>query len=311
MAVDEYRFRAMASAVHVIVVDGPPEAGAVARRALEQLESTWSRFIETSDISRLNRSSGHPIQVAPATITLLNTVAEACRMTGGLFDPTVLPALINAGYATSIDDPRAHTSLPDAAVFAPLERFSFEQVTINKDLYVTLPIGMAIDVGGLGKGLAADLVVAELLGRGAGGALVSVGGDLAAAGHPPEPDGWRVDVEDPFSAARILTHISINGGGVATSSTRSRRWNNNGEQHHVIDPTTGKPSQSDLAAVTVIGSCGWEAEAHATALLLGGRICFGAYVTANQIEAIGTAIDGTTVATNGLSELVPTEVMSS
>ena len=311
MAVADYHFRSMASGVQIIVVDGPLEAGAIARRALEELESTWSRFVQTSDISRLNRSNGHPVQVAPATVMLLERLAEACRMTGGLFDPTVLPALINAGYVTSIDDPTAHTSIPGTAIFAAHQRFSYTQVTLDNDRYVTLPVGMAIDVGGLGKGLAADLVVAELLGRGAGGALVSIGGDLAAAGHPPESDGWRLDVEDPFSAARTLTRLSFSGGGVATSSTRIRRWaNKNSEQHHVIDPTTGEPSQSDLVAVTVIGSCGWEAEAHATALLLGGSTCFNEYVTANQITAIGTATDGATVVTNGLSELVPTEVMS-
>lgn len=298
----------MASAVQIIVVDGPPDAEALARALLDELESRWSRFIETSDISRLNLAAGRPIHVAPTTVALLEKIADAYEITGGRFDPTVLPALVDAGYLTSIDDPVAHTSLPDSATFAPHRGFSFTHLLLDGGCCITLPEGMAIDAGGLGKGLAADLVVAELLGRGARGALVSVGGDLAAAGHPPESDGWRLDVEHPFCPTRVLARIMFSGGGVATSSTRIRRWSNNGEQHHLIDPTTGKPSQSDLVAVTVIGSCGWEAEAHATALLLGGSADFAPYTTANQIEAVATAIDGTTVATNALSDLVPKEV---
>lgn len=302
----------MASAVQVIVVDGPAGAGAAACRMLEQLESTWSRFVETSDISRLNHNTGESLKVAPTTVKLVETMLEAWRMTGGLFDPSVLPALLEAGYVTSIIDPTGYTSLPHGARSAHGDSVSFGHVTIDGNRFVTVPDGMAIDAGGLGKGLAADLVVAELLARGAAGALVSIGGDLAAAGCPPETEGWRLDIEDPFRAANVLSQISFSGGGVATSSSRSRRWiHNSSEQHHVIDPRTAKPSKSDLVAVTVITSCGWQAEAHATALLLGGAIRFEEYVAANQIEAIATAIDGTTTTTNNCAELVPENVMSS
>lgn len=302
----------MASAVQIIVVDGPPGAGDVACRVLDQLESAWSRFVETSDISRLNHNTGQPLKVAPTTVKLVETMLEAWRMTGGLFDPSVLPALLEAGYVTSISDPTGYTSLPCRECSAHLDSFSFGHVTLDGDCLVTLPAGIAIDAGGLGKGLAADLVVAELLARGAAGALVSIGGDLAAAGRPPEAEGWRLDIEDPFRADQTVSQISFSGGGVATSSTRSRRWiHNNSEQHHVIDPRTDTPSESDLVAVTVIAPCGWQAEAHATALLLGGAIGFDQYVADNKIEAIATAIDGTTTTTNGFSELAPAHVMSS
>lgn len=311
MAADDYRFRAMASEVQVIVVDGPPESGAVACRAIKQLEQIWSRFVKTSDISRINRQTGESVHVALPTITLLETMAEAWRMTGGLFDPTVLPALVDAGYVTSIDDPTARTSLPDVPAGAQLEGLSFDQLYLDYNGCVTVPVGMAIDAGGLGKGLAADLVVAELLARGAHGVLVSIGGDLSAAGDPPEPDGWRLAVENPLDPAMTLAEISFTGGGVATSSTRSRRWtHDNSERHHVIDPRTRKPATSDLVAVTVISSCGWQAEAHATAVLLGGRDRFDDYTANGRVEAIATAVDGTTSATRNLIGLVPDRVTS-
>ena len=140
---------------------------------------------------------------------------------------------------------------------------------------VIVPAGIGLDPGGIGKGLAADLVVTELLEAGTAGALVCVGGDLAAAGTPPTPDGWLVSVEEPRDPTRSLLTFGLDAGGVATSSTLSRTWLQDGRQrHHALDPATQTCSDTDLAAVTVIARAGWEAEAHATAALLcGSREC--------------------------------------
>ena len=186
MAVDELRFRVMASDAHVIIVDGASEACDNAQRALEQLEHIWSRFIDSSDVFRLNHSTGMPIQVAPATILLIEIMAKAWKLTDGRYDPTILPALLAAGYVNSVDDPdfpstiRIDTSHPGTP--AP----SFGHVEIGPNRFVTLPATVAIDAGGIGKGLAADLVCTELLDQGASGALISIGGDLSAAGTGPE-----------------------------------------------------------------------------------------------------------------------------
>lgn len=302
MAVDETRFRVMASDAHAIVVDGPPEAGTVAERALEQLESTWSRFIDSSDICRLNDDAGRPVLVDPTTITLIETMLKAWEMTDGRYDPTILPALLSAGYVNSIDDVRGHTTLPTpghhpfrASSVAPLP---FDRVHVGPDGHVTLPTSLAIDAGGIGKGLAADMVVAELLMRGARGALISIGGDLAAAGDAPEGSGWRIDIEDSFDPSDAAAQMMVSGGGVATSSTQTRRWTiDETEGHHTIDPATGEPSQTDLASVTVVAACGWQAEVHATALLLGGSSRFHTYASSKQIEAVATTAWGATLAT--------------
>jgi thiamine biosynthesis lipoprotein len=312
MAVDEIRFRAMASDVHVIVVDGPPEACASARRRIEGLESIWSRFIDSSDISRLNHSVGQPLQVDPATVTLMQVMGDAWRITGRRYDPTVLRALLTAGYVASIDAHNLRTSLPDPRPTLGGHEPTFGDVEVGPGRFITMPTSAAIDAGGIGKGLAADLVVAELLSRGAGGALVSIGGDLAASGDSPEADGWRVDIEDPLDLSRTLARLMISGGGVATSSTRTRRWIfDRAEHHHAIDPTTGRPSDTDLAAVTVVAPCGWQAEAHATALLLGGAAGFCDYTRSNRIEAAATTVAGTCVTTAAFSEILSRAVLAS
>lgn len=309
MAVVETTFRAMASHVHVVVVDGPARAGSVAHRALEQLESAWSRFVDTSDIARMNRAQGQPVLVDPTTITLLDVMTQAWRSTGGRYDPTILRALLSAGYVASIETDQVAAPLPPSSSGSTS---SVDDIQLDRaNNVVTLPSGMAIDAGGIGKGLAADLVVAELLARGAAGALVSIGGDLAAAGNPPDADGWTVDVEDHLDPSRTLTRLLFSGGGIATSSTQSRRWDHQGrDEHHVIDPATAAPSGSDLAAVTVVGSCGWQAEAHATALLLGGTRDFSTYTRDHGLQAVATALTGEWLATDVIASLLMAEVAS-
>ena len=313
MAVVETTFRAMASHVQVLVVNGPPEAGTIAEQALAQLESAWSRFVDTSDISRLNSARGRPVQLQPATLRLVELMIEAWEITKGRFDPTVLPALLAAGYVASIDDPSAVTTLatPTTGGSAPNTATLREVVVDHIGQSVTLPLGITIDAGGLGKGLAADLVVAELLARGTEGALVSIGGDLAAAGKAPDDDGWTLDIEDHLDPNRTLCRVLFSAGGVATSSTRSRRWTCAGtEQHHTIDPRTGAPSQSDLVGASAIGSCGWQAEVHSTALLLGGAHHFDDYTRDNEIEAIATTSTGARLATAALADLLHDAVAS-
>lgn len=293
----------MASEVHLVIVgdpDGPPVEllvdGALAR--LEHLEQRWSRFLPDSDISRINRSDGRPVEVDPDTVTLAATMLDSWRLTGGLLDPTTLPALVGAGYAASKEDPDRVTWIPAGAISGGC----MDDVRIDAGLRtVAAPREVAIDPGGIGKGLAADLVVAQLLAGGALGALVSIGGDLAMAGQPPEPTGWRVAIEHPQPPHERLCTVAVNGGGVATSSTRSRRWRTDGvARHHVIDPATGDPSTTDLASVTVFARSGWLAEAHATAALLSGSAGALDWLGDHGLTGLAVGLDGEVVASPDL-----------
>jgi len=162
---------------------------------------------------------------------------------------------------------------------------------------------VALDPGGIGKGLAADLAVGHLLSLGAAGALVSIGGDLAAQGDPPDEGGWIVAIEDPLAAPNIVCTLLVDGGGVATSSTRSRRWVRHGEEcHHAIDPRHRAQSLTDLAAVTVIARSGWLAEAHATAALLAGSADVLDYLELNDLSGVATTWFGGVLATSDLAD---------
>ncbi len=272
---------------------------------LDDLEARWSRFLPHSDITRLNNSPGAWVAVDPFTVTLVVSMIEAWQVTAGAFDPSVLPILVDAGYRASIDDPWRVTILPDGQLVALGNDAGPTMGDIEIDrsgAAIRLPAGLALDPGGIGKGLAADLAVQRLLDLGVAGALVSIGGDMTMAGTPPptssDAGGWSVSVEDPDPSNGELCRLVVSGGGVATSSTRSRRWVQAGqERHHLVDPHLAAQSSTDLATVTVIARSGWIAEAHATAALLAGSDGAIAHLDRHDLTGIAVGLDGTVHAT--------------
>jgi thiamine biosynthesis lipoprotein len=297
-AILESKFGAMASAAHLILVDPAQGAEDYGRRRLAELERRWSRFLPASDVSRLNSAPEAWMLVSADTLVLLATMKQAWELTHGRYDPTMLAAILDAGYAASIDGSGRRSRMADRQS----RGFTVEDVAVDPAASaVVVPAGVGLDPGGIGKGLAADLVVTELLAGGTAGALLSVGGDLAAAGTPPSPGGWLVAVEDPRAPTSSLLTLSFEGGGIATSSQLSRTWLQDGRHyHHAIDPATGASSTTDLATVTVLARTGWEAEAHATAALLCGGELVMDYLAARELEGIAVALDGTIAMSAGL-----------
>jgi len=303
--VRDLKFRVMGTDAHVILVDPVEGAGSYAKSRLEELERRWSRFLPASDVSRLNGAPGAFVIVSPDTLGLLATMRQAWRASGGRYDPTLLSAINAAGYSASYDGSGRTSSTAGAATKdCTIADVALDPATSS----VVVPAGLGIDPGGIGKGLAADMVVTELLQGGTGGALVSVGGDLAAAGRAPTPEGWHVAFEDPFDASREHLRLALEAGGIATSSTLTRTWTAaGGRRHHVIDPATQACATTDLAAVTVVARAGWEAEAHATAALVSGSERALDYLERHELDGIATTLDGVTRMTPALERAGITE----
>lgn len=293
-AAEQREARAMASTVRVVVVDGPPGSTSRAVAHIRDLERCWTRFAPTSDTARLNTAGGRPVVVHPSTLVLVSALVEGWRLTAGRFDPSTLPALVAAGYGASIDDPTRTTALPpEAIVGADLALVEVDPSACT----VRLPPGAVLDPGGLGKGLAADLAVERLLAEGAAGALVSIGGDLAVAGTPPSGGSWSVAVDDPSRAGHPLVALHVDAGGIATSSTLSRRIGPGGRDHHVIDPVTARPLATDVASATVVAPTAWRAEALATATLVGGSQDAVAYMEGQGVDGVVVTLGGQVLAT--------------
>lgn len=266
----ELRFAAMGTDAHVVVV-GDAGLLEVARARIDDLEARWSRFRPTSEVSRLNAAAGVPVTVSADTVTLVEHAVAAWRRSAGFVDCTLLGEVIAAGYDRSFGEvPRVRTrSAPTSPGRVPRCLLGPADIRVSGAV-ITLPTGVGFDPGGIGKGLAADIVSEELMAAGAEGVCVNLGGDLRVRGEPPGPDAWTVALEHPRQRAPIAL-AGLAAGAVATSTILRRRWLVGGEErHHLIDPRTGAPSASDLALVSVVAGVAWEAETLAKAILLRG-----------------------------------------
>lgn len=294
-------FHAMGCASQITVVSHDSAAAtdliSVARRRIEHLERRWSRFQPTSDICRLNAASALPVPVDPATVRLVTAMIESWWATDGAFDPTLLGSLVGLGDATSWLDTTKVSTVPAGASLRGTPK------TIGVDAeghIVQLPAGTTLDAGGIGKGLAADLVVEELLAAGALGALVSIGGDVRVAGTAPQDGGWAIDVASPFEGGSVLATLRLHVGGVATSGTHFRRWTaaDGTPAHHLLDPATGLPTHTPLIAATVIaGTTAW-AEAWTKAVMVCGAEDALPYLDNLGLGALAVTLDGETVVNN-------------
>ncbi|MCX2933879.1 FAD:protein FMN transferase [Mycobacterium sp. CVI_P3] len=256
LRVQSGRRPAMGGTAAVTLVGGTPELLDDCFGLLFDLEQAWSRFLEGSDVWRLNWSQGLPVRVRPCTARLVSELIDAWAMTGGDFDPTVLPRLVASGYATSRVDASRHTALPDAAVW-PGAAADIEVA----GSYIRVPLGTTLDPGGLGKGLAAEMVVEFALDRGADGALAEVGGDVVVAGQAPDGAAWTIGIENPHAPNELLTTVRLSSGAVATSSRLVRAWAGaDGLAHHLIDPATGRSAATPTVTSTVIAGTGARAE---------------------------------------------------
>ena len=265
----DLRFGAMGTRAHLLV-EGEPELLAPAARQVERLEQLWSRFIDGSDVSLLNRAGGAAVPVEPETAELLARAVEGWRMTGGLFDPTLLNEVIAAGYDRDFDEVKAGGGGPVPARMPT--RPGGEELPLRLDpgaSTASVAAEVGFDSGGIGKGLGADLVAERLLAEGAKRALVNLGGDLRALGGS-EGKPWKVSVDNPFDPkGPPAVRLQIADRGLATSTSLIRRWQQGGaERHHLIDPRSGRPAEARLASVTVIAAHGWQAEALAKGAFL-------------------------------------------
>jgi FAD:protein FMN transferase len=279
-------FRAMGTDCHVIVIGGADGSAAALRRRVDDLEQKWSRFRDDSEVSRLNRAGGEQVRVSADTITLVRRAVDGWHLSGGSFDPTVLGAVIRSGYAVSFDRlgrevTAGHSSLG----------LGVTDLRIDGDR-VTVPHGIGFDPGGIGKGLAADVVAGEAIEAGAEGVCVNLGGDIRVCGAAPDGGGWTIGIEHPWLEDPVGL-LGIGNGAVATSTTLRRTWRIDGaRQHHLIDPQTGRPSDTDLNLATVVCAEAWAAEVLAKAVLLHG--------SAHPFDILGgTGAQGLAVGSDG------------
>jgi thiamine biosynthesis lipoprotein len=258
---------AMGSQAHLVVGDADDAVIEWGVAELERLEQAWSRFRSDSDLARLHDRPGEWVMVGHALLLALTCAADLHHATGGAFDPTIRRALEHAGYDRTFTAVEVESD--DDVVRCAVPGFAHVEIDVARSA-VRIARGIGVDLGGIGKGLAADLVARGLVDRGARTALVGVGGDLRTCGEPP-PDGWLIPVVGPFDEARPAFHYRLTRGAIVQSTTTIRRWSRGGRiLHHIIDPATGAPCDTGVVAAVVAAPEAWWAEGIAKAVMIAG-----------------------------------------
>ncbi len=258
-------FRSMGTTVRLIAPDatGFRDAADAVEATFSRLNDRFTRFTRDSELSRVNDRAGAWTAVTAEFLDMTLLGLDAASRTDGLFDPTVLPALLAAGYDRDFDEIIAGARL---ALHPPVPCGRWREVQVREH-HLLLPAGVAFDFGGIAKGRAADLAAEEAAAR-LPWALVDAGGDLRLAGDDIPPDGVEIAVEDPYDAAAELLRLRIAAGGLATSSVTARAWGPG--RHHLIDPRTGLPAHTGILQATVWAPTCAEAEVGAKWALLAG-----------------------------------------
>ena len=230
--------------------------------AIVDLERRWSRFVDDSEISVLNRTAGVPVIVSPETFQVIRAAIDGAIATDGRFDPTVHDSMRSLGYDRSFADLAG--ALPEGS---PVPVPGVGGIQLDEALHaITLPPGVSIDLGGIGKGSAADLVSGLVMAAGASGVAVSIGGDVRVRGESPSGRGWTFTSE-----LGDLDLPPIDDGGVCTSTTQRRRWaTQQGAVHHVVDPRTGASTDNTVESVTVLAASAQQAEVLTKAAMVAG-----------------------------------------
>jgi thiamine biosynthesis lipoprotein len=261
---------AMATTVTVEVVvrrasDRPAIADAIVR-ALDwfaEVEATCSRFLETSELSRLSCRAGEPVAVSPMLMEAVAMSIAIAEASSGAFDPTVGALLAERGFDRSHQS-GMRVSYPGRVSAGA----TYRDVVIDRERStITLARPLVLDLGAVAKGLAVDLAAREL--SPFEHFAVSAGGDLYLGGLNADEEPWSVGIRHPREDGAVIEQLRVSDTAVCTSGDYERRQPGTSTGHHLIDCRSGQ-SVHALASVTVKAQTALVADGLATAAFVLG-----------------------------------------
>ena len=266
-----FSFRAMGCTVEAQIETADDGAALLAAlpAQFEALEDQLSRFRPHSELMQLNAQAGQWVEVSDVLFANVAAAKHAARLTDGLYNPLILPALIASGYDRSFE------TLASAQTGAVGAIGNWHAIKLSpKTREVFLPEGSALDLGGSAKGWTAAQIGDQLATHGV--CLINIGGDIVVRGAPTGQPGWKISIAEPDSdqphSDQPLCELVLCDTAVVTSGIDYRRWQTVDGQthHHIIDPRTGRSAETDVRAVTIVHPHAPTAEAYAKAVLLLG-----------------------------------------
>ena len=271
-------------------------------------EAVLSRTAEGSELYALNTSNGETVEygaddILPALIETALTISDA---TDGAFDPTLAPVLDVWGFTKDEHRVPSADELKELLSHTGCGKVALEKTADGWT--VTLLDGAQLDLGGIAKGYAADLLRAQLEKEGVTSATLDLGGDVFVMGRKTDGSDWRIAVKDPADTESYLGVVSAADKFIVTSGVYERYFEENGVRyHHILDPKTGCPAESGLVSVTVLCGNGAWADALSTACFVLGPD--GALALRDDLADQGTDFelilatdDGRVLYTDGLAD---------
>ena len=285
------------------VGDSAEEALTAAAQEINRLESLLSRTRAGSEVDALNRHGS--VALSDETAALVRDALRYCETTDGAFDMTVAP-LVDA-WNIHGDNPRV-LSADEIAALLPL--VGSEHLHFDGD-HAVLDEGCAIDLGGIAKGYASDVVAQIYRDTGIEGGWISLGGNVYAHGTKSDGSGWNVSVRDPNNTAAGAAIITLSNEFAVTSGGYQRFFTaeDGTVYQHILDPKTGRPADSDLLSVTIVAGNGTMSDAYSTALYVMGEAGAVSFWRENRtdFDMILITEDNRLLYTSGLTGRITTE----
>lgn len=239
------------------------EAVSKAVQEINRLDAMFSVGNTDSDVTKLNENGSG--EVSEETAFIINRAMQVSKETKGAFDITIYPVMELWGFTTK------NYRVPDSSEISEvLKRVSYTNVAIDGK-QMTLSAGASIDLGGIAKGYTSSRVIQIMKDCGIEHAIVNLGGNVQVLGTKTDGSDWRIAIQNPDSESSYLGVLSTADKAVITSGGYERYFEQDGQvYHHIINPETGYPSDSDLTSVTIVCSDGTTADALSTALFVMG-----------------------------------------
>lgn len=231
---------------------------------LEQLLSTW---IPTSELSQVNTSAGvKPVRVSPETMTVVRRAIQAGEITNGGFNIAIGPAI----EAWSVTEDQRIPTESELGALRPLVNLQAVHVDAGRQTIYLEKAGMRIDVGGIGKGYAADEAVEAMRKAGAVAGVVALSGDIKTFGRLPNGKMFPVGIQHPREDGSVLLWIDLQDEAISTAGDYERFFEREGiRYHHILDPRTLQPARG-CQSVTVIAREGIWADGLDTGIFVMG-----------------------------------------
>lgn len=292
---------------------------------LNELEQLFSAHIASSDVCLVNEAAGdHPVKVSGEVFTVLKTAREYAEKSGGAFDPTIGPLVVLWGIGTE------NERIPsDSEIDAARALVDWQHLVLDEEAGTAFleKAGMALDLGGIAKGFAADELVCLLKEAGVTSALVDLGGNVYVIGSRPSENGnsgvvrgtsgsarassgepWRVGIKNPFHPEEGAgLRADVTDTSVVTSGNYERYFEEDGiRYHHILNPKTGRPAESGLISSTIIDNSSLIADVLSTTVFVLGEEKGHELLEKEGKEGVCISRDGTVSVTGDMQTRIKT-----